>query len=304
MNIKADLEVILDMNSVYCQQPMANYTSFKVGGPAEYLVLPRDYSQVAQVITYCNKKGIDWYVIGKGTNLLVSDQGLKGVVIAIEENLAEVRVAGTTMTAQAGASLPRISSIAKASSLTGLEFASGIPGTVGGAVVMNAGAYDGEMKNVLKRAIAVTQDGEFITYTAPEMELGYRTSIFQENGHIVLEAEIELMEGDPEAIKEKTNEFTRRRREKQPLDKASAGSTFKRPPGLYAGQLIEECSLRGQELGGAKVSEKHCGFIINNHQASAQEIYNLIKKVQGEVKKKHNVDLHTEVKIWGEFKDE
>ena len=302
--IKADLEAILDMNSVYCQQSMANYTSFRVGGPAEYLVLPRDYSQVAQVITYCNKKGILWYVIGKGTNLLVSDHGLPGVVIAIEENLAEVRVAGTTITAQAGAALPRVSSIARASSLTGLEFASGIPGTVGGAVVMNAGAYDGEMKQVLQRAIAVTREGEFITYTAQQMELGYRTSIFQENGHIVLEAELELTEGDPETIKQKTNEFTRLRREKQPLDKASAGSTFKRPDGHYAGQLIEECSLRGHGLGGAKVSEKHCGFIINDNQATAQDIYNLIKKVQGEVKQKHGVDLHTEVRIWGEFKDE
>jgi len=283
---------------------MSNYTSFKVGGPAQYLVLPRDYSQVAQVVTYCNNNNIKWYVMGKGTNLLVSDHGLQGVVIAIEENLAEVRVAGNTITAQAGASLPRISSIAKASSLTGLEFASGIPGTVGGAIAMNAGAYDGEMKNVLRRAIAVTPQGEFVTYTVEDMELGYRTSIFQNNGDIILEAEMELVEGDSAAIKEKVNDFARRRRDKQPLEKASAGSTFKRPPGYYAGQLIEECHLRGFRLGGAAVSEKHCGFIINENQATAQEILNLIRKVQGEVKKKHNVEISTEVKIWGEFSDE
>lgn len=301
MNIKADLEAMLDANSVYCQQAMASYTSFKVGGPAEFMVLPRDYSQVAQVIKYCNENKIDWYVIGKGSNLLVSDRGLKGVVIAIEENLAEVRVAGTTITAQAGSALPRISSIARASSLTGLEFASGIPGTVGGAVVMNAGAYDGEMKDVLRRVLALSPEGEFVSYTTEEMELGYRSSIFQTNGHIILEAEMELVEGDSEAIKEKINEFTRRRREKQPLDKPSAGSTFKRPPGHYAGQLIEQCSLRGECLGGAAVSDKHCGFIINANQATAQDIYNLIKKVQGAVREKHNVELHPEVRIWGEF---
>lgn len=304
MSIKADLETILDTNSVFCQQPMSNYTSFKVGGAAEYIVLPRDYSQVAQVISYCIRENLDWHVMGKGTNLLVSDHGLKGVVIAIEENLAEVRVAGTTIVAQAGAAITRVSSIAKASGLTGLEFASGIPGTVGGAVAMNAGAYDGEMKNVLRRVIAVSPQGEFKTYAGEEMELGYRTSVFQRNGNIILEAELELTEGDSEAIKEKIIDFTRRRRDKQPLDKPSAGSTFKRPPGHYAGQLIDSANLRGVRLGGAAVSEKHCGFIINDNQATAQDIYNLIKKVQAEVSAKHNVDLETEVRIWGEFSEE
>jgi len=304
MSIKADLEAIIDENSVFCQQSMSNYTTFKVGGPAEYMVLPRDYSQVAQVITYCNENKIKWFVMGKGTNLLVSDYGLDGVVIVIEENLAEVRVAGTTMVAQAGAALPRISSIARASSLSGLEFASGIPGTVGGAVAMNAGAYDGEMKDVVRRVLAVTPEGEFASYSDAELEMGYRTSVFQANGSVILEVEMELAEGDAEAIKEKISEFTRRRREKQPLDKPSAGSTFRRPPGHYAGQLIEACQLRGERLGGAAVSEKHCGFIINENQATAQEIYNLMKKVQGEVKRVHNVDLHPEVKIWGEFSEE
>lgn len=303
MSIKADLESITDANSVFCQQPMSHYTSFKVGGPAEYIVLPRAYNQVAEVVHYCNRAGIKWYVMGRGTNLLVSDCGVKGVVIAIEENLAEISVDGTTIIAQAGASLPRVSSIARASSLSGLEFASGIPGSVGGAVAMNAGAYDGEMKNVLRRVLAVNTQGELETYNLEDMRLGYRSSIFQSNGVIIVEAEMELLEGDSEEIQEKINEFTRRRRDKQPLDKASAGSTFKRPPGHYAGQLIDSANLRGFCLGGAAVSEKHCGFIINANQASAQEIYDLISRIRAEVREKYNVDLEPEVKIWGEFRE-
>lgn len=303
MSIKVDLEAILGVNSVSCQQPMARHTSFGVGGAADYFVLPRDYNQIMQVITYCNHHGIRWYVMGKGTNLLVSDRGLRGVVIAIGENLGEIRVAGTAITAQAGAALPRVSAIAKANSLAGLEFASGIPGSVGGAVAMNAGAYGGEMKQVLRRVLALSPAGEFVTFTLEQMSLGYRTSVFQGNGHTILEAELELKAGDRELIQEKINEYSRRRREKQPLDKASAGSTFKRPPGHYAGQLIESCNLRGVRLGGAAVSEKHCGFIINENQATAQDIYRLIRKVQAEVREQHNVDLQPEVKIWGEFDD-
>jgi UDP-N-acetylmuramate dehydrogenase len=303
MSIKVDLEAILGVNSVSCQQPMASHTSFGVGGAADYFVLPRDYNQIMQVITYCNHHGIRWYVMGKGTNLLVSDRGLRGVVIAIGENLGEIRVAGTAITAQAGAALPRVSAIAKANSLAGLEFASGIPGSVGGAVAMNAGAYGGEMKQVLRRVLALSPAGEFVTFTLEQMALGYRTSVFQGNGHTILEAELELKAGDRELIQEKINEYSRRRREKQPLDKASAGSTFKRPPGHYAGQLIESCNLRGVCLGGAAVSEKHCGFIINENQATAQDIYRLIRKVQAEVREQHNVDLQPEVKIWGEFDD-
>lgn len=270
MKVKADLEAITDVNSVLCQQAMSRYTSFQVGGPAEYLVMPRDYSQVAQIITYCNENGLKWYVMGKGTNLLVSDSGLEGVVMVLEANLAEVRVADTLIVAQAGASLPRVSSIARANCLTGLEFASGIPGTVGGAVVMNAGAYGGEMKDVVRRVLAVTPQGEFVTYCGGELEMGYRSSIFQSNGNVVLEVEMELAPGDCDEIAAKMQEYTRRRKEKQPLDKPSAGSTFRRPPGHYAGQLIESCQLRGERLGGAAVSEKHCGFIVNENKASAR----------------------------------
>ncbi|HBI55739.1 MAG TPA: UDP-N-acetylenolpyruvoylglucosamine reductase, partial [Firmicutes bacterium] len=274
---------------------------FKVGGPAEYLVLPGDYSQVTQIIAFCAENSIQWHVLGRGTNLLVSDNGFPGVVIVLGDNLAAVRVAGGRIVAQAGASLPRVSAIALVNSLAGLEFANGIPGSVGGAVVMNAGAYGGEMKDVLLRVLAVNSRGELSTFGPKEMELGYRSSVFQSNGHVVLEAELELVPGDAGTIQEKMNEFNRRRREKQPLDKASAGSTFKRPTGHFAGQLIESCNLRGMVLGGAAVSEKHCGFIINANQATAQDIYDLIRKVQEEVRKKHNVLLVPEVKIWGEF---
>lgn len=299
--IKAELESILGADSVLCRRPLSQYTSFKVGGPAEYLVLPGDYSQVARIITFCAENSIQWHVLGRGTNLLVSDNGLPGVVIVLGDNLAAVRVAGARIVAQAGASLPRVSAIALVNSLAGLEFANGIPGSVGGAVVMNAGAYGGEMKDVLLRVLTVNSRGELSTFGPKEMELGYRSSVFQRNGHIVLEAELELVPGDAGAIQEKMNEFNRRRREKQPLDKASAGSTFKRPTGHFAGQLIESCNLRGMVLGGAAVSEKHCGFIINANQATAQDIYDLIRKIQEEVRKKHNVFLVPEVKIWGEF---
>ncbi|HOC06566.1 MAG: UDP-N-acetylmuramate dehydrogenase [Bacillota bacterium] len=301
--IKEGLEKIVGAEAVLRQQPLSQYTSLKVGGAAEYLVKPKAYHEVAEIIAFCSARDIPWRVLGRGTNVLVSDQGLEGVVISLTDNLAKITVAGAKIIAQAGASLPRASSVALVNKLTGLEFAAGIPGSVGGAVVMNAGAYGGEMKDVLRRVQAVNSQGELVTFAAQEMELAYRSSVFQHNGHVVLEAELELVPGDPLAIQEKMDDFNRRRREKQPLEAASAGSTFKRPEGHYAGQLIESCNLRGTALGGAAVSEKHCGFIINTGQATAQDIYDLIRKVQAEVEKRHNVRLEPEVKIWGEFRD-
>lgn len=301
MDIKTDLIAMLDESSVLCQQPMASYTSFKVGGAAEYVVMPRDYAQVAAVLSYCEGAGLNWYIIGKGTNLLISDQGLRGVVICLEKNLTDIRVVGNRIIAQAGASLTRVSNIAQANGLSKLEFAEGIPGTVGGAVVMNAGAYDGEMKDVLSRVLAVSPGGEYLNLAAGDLALGYRTSVFQANRNVVLEAEMELIPGDRETIRRKMTGFSRRRREKQPLDKASAGSTFKRPQGHYAGQLIDQCSLRGYSLGGAKVSEKHCGFVINDNRATAQEIYDLIQYIREQVRANHGVDMQPEVRIWGKF---
>lgn len=301
--IKEGLKKIVGTEAVLLQQPLSQFTSFKVGGDAEYLVKPKDYHEVAEVIAFCSASSIPWRVLGRGTNVLVSDQGLEGVVISLTDNLSQITVAGAKIIAQAGASLPRASSVALVNKLSGLEFAAGIPGSVGGAVVMNAGAYGGEMKDVLRKVLAVNSQGELVTFAAHEMELAYRSSVFQHNGHVVLEAELELVPGDPLAIQEKMDDFNRRRREKQPLEAASAGSTFKRPEGHYAGQLIESCNLRGASLGGAAVSEKHCGFIINTGQATAQDIYDLIRKVQTEVERRHNVRLEPEVKIWGEFRD-
>lgn len=299
--IKAELVSILGAEAVLCQVPLSAYTSFRVGGPAEYLVLPGDFQQVAQVVSYCRENRIPWHVLGRGTNLLVSDKGLPGVVMVLTDNLAKISVTGPKITAQAGASLTRASAVALLNNLAGLEFASGIPGSIGGAVVMNAGAYGGEMKDVLHRVLAVDSRGKLATFGPQEMKLAYRSSAFQGNGHVVLEAELELLPGNAGTIQEKMTEYNRRRREKQPLDRASAGSTFRRPAGHYAGQLIDSSGLRGATLGGAAVSEKHCGFIINANGASAQDILDLIRRVQGEVRKKHHILLQPEVKIWGEF---
>lgn len=299
--IEAELISILGAESVLRQQPLSQYTSFRVGGAAEYLVLPRDYRGLAQLVNYCFKHNIPWWVLGRGTNLLISDKGLPGVVVALGDNLAQINVNGTTIIAQAGASLSRVCAAALANNLAGLEFAEGIPGSVGGAVTMNAGAYGGEMKDVLRQALAANCRGELVTFSAQEMELGYRSSVFQHNRHVVLEVKLALTPGNAKEIHSKMNEFTRSRRAKQPLDKASAGSTFRRPPGHYAGQLIESCRLKGATVGGAAVSDKHCGFIVNTNGATAQDIFNLIRLVQAEVRKQHAVQLVPEVKIWGEF---
>jgi UDP-N-acetylmuramate dehydrogenase len=304
MKIKTDLEAIMGGNLVLCQQLLACYTTFQVGGPAEYFVLPHNFNQVGQILKYCHEEGLNWYILGRGSNLLISDRGLKGVVILIEENLSEVQVQGNLIRVQAGALLGGVCKIAQVTGLSGLEFACGIPGTIGGAVVMNAGAYDGEMKDVLCRVLAVDSKGNFHNYEADQLELGYRRSIFQTNGQVVLEAEMELVEEDRHKIKEKMDELTRRREEKQPLDKASAGSTFKRPVGYFTGQLIDQCQLRGARLGGAAVSDKHCGFIVNDRNASAQDIFNLINKVQRVVLQQHEVELHPEIRIWGEFEEQ
>ena len=301
MDIKKELQQIAGEEAVFYQQPLAAYTSFRVGGPAEYMVFPDSVDRVAELLRFCSQGEIPWYVLGRGTNLLVSDRGVKGVVICISNNLSEVTVSGPCITAQAGAILTRVSAMALDHSLSGLEFAEGIPGTVGGAVVMNAGAYQGEMKDVLTGVTAVTPAGETVYISAEDLQLGYRSSIFQQNRYVVTEAEMELVADSKMAIKKKMASFSRQRREKQPLDKASAGSTFKRPAGYFAGQLVDQCGLRGKRIGGAMISPKHCGFVINEDNASADDIYQLIKHVQQQVKEQQGVELKTEVRLWGEF---
>ena len=302
--IKAELESIVGSGAVLEGQLLARYTSFQVGGPAEFLVRPETFTQAAGIIAYCRENRLPLHVMGRGTNLLVSDRGLSGVVMVLGDNLAAIRATGPRIVAQAGASLARVSALALANNLSGLEFASGIPGSVGGAVVMNAGAFDGEMQDVLRQVLAANPRGELVSFGPQEMELGYRSSAFQNNDHLVLEAELELGPGSAGAIQAKMNDFNRRRRDKQPLDLPSAGSTFKRPPGHYAGQLIESCGLRGAKLGGAAVSEKHCGFIVNTGGATAGDVHALIRRVQAQVEKEQGVRLVPEVRFWGDFENE
>ncbi len=303
MDVKSRLEQIAGRDNVLSQQPLAAYTSFKVGGAADYLVTPGSMDQVAELLSFCGQASLPWHILGRGTNLLVSDSGVRGVVIRISDNLAAVSVCDATITAQAGAILTRVSSMALAHSLSGMEFAEGIPGTVGGAVVMNAGAYQGEMKDVLRQVQAVTPQGDLVSLSAGELQLGYRSSVFQQNRYVVAEVEMELVPGSKMEIKEKMASFSRQRREKQPLDKASAGSTFRRPTGYYAGQLVDQCGLRGKRIGGAMVSTKHCGFIVNEENASADDIYQLIRHVKQRVKEEQGVELETEVQFWGQFGD-
>lgn len=279
---------------------MNSHTTFRVGGPASYFVSPSGDEALKNVLHLCREEGMPHYILGNGSNLLVSDKGYDGVMILIEDGFTEIREdAPCELTAGAGALLSRIAREAQERSLTGFEFAAGIPGTLGGAVVMNAGAYDGEMKNVLKSVRVMDKDGRILELPAEELELGYRHSCIQEKEYIVLSAVLSLKMGDREKIRGKMEELAKKRREKQPLEYPSAGSTFKRPAGYFAGKLIEDAGLRGFREGGAQVSEKHCGFVINSGGATAEEIRSLCRTVQRKVKETSGVELETEVRMIG-----
>ena len=282
-------------------EPMKNHTTFRVGGPADRFLVPESEADVKEAIAICKAENVPYYIIGNGSNLLVADAGYRGTVIQIYRAMSEVKVEGNLIYAQAGALLSQIAAKALANSLTGFEFAAGIPGTLGGACVMNAGAYGGEMKDVLKEVKVVTLDGEFLTLKADQLELGYRTSIIQKKGYIVVGATIELKEGDAAAIRAYMNELRDKRTSKQPLEYPSAGSTFKRPAGYFAGKLIQDAGLRGFSVGGAQVSEKHCGFVINKDHATAADIRELMRQVSDRVYENAGVRLEAEVKQLGEF---
>lgn len=286
---------------VLINEPMRQHTSFRIGGPADIFVEPYDMNELGTVLRICSETGNKPTVVGNGTNLLVSDLGIRGVVIHVSDNLSRIQVDGEEITAEAGISLVKLASEALAHSLTGLEFASGIPGSLGGAVAMNAGAYGGEMKDVVTEARCFSQDGELIHLVGEQLEFGYRTSSIQTHGYIVAEAVMRLQYGDRDAIRAKMNELNALRREKQPLSLPSAGSVFKRPPGYFAGKLIQDAGLRGYRIGGAQVSEKHCGFIVNVGGATASDVLQLIRHVQKEVKAQFGVELETEVRIIGEW---
>lgn len=282
-------------------EPLKNHTTFKVGGPCDIMVLPSDKEEVSLIIDICKEEGAPFFVIGNGSNLLVSDSGYRGVIIKLGRRFSGISVNRTEICAEAGATLKEVADAACKAGLGGFAFAHGIPGTLGGAVTMNAGAYGGEMVQVIKEAVILRENGHIETLSKEKLHLGYRTSIIKEEGGIVLSAVISLSEQEREEISAYMAELKARREEKQPLEYASAGSTFKRPLGYFAGKLIMDSGLRGFRVGGASVSEKHCGFIINKGGATAGEILSLIRHVQHEVKQKFGVELETEVRMLGDF---
>jgi len=292
---------LLGEDRVFTEEAMSQHTTFKIGGPADYFLMPDKGEDVGRVIKICKEKEIPYFILGNGSNLLVGDGGYRGAVIQIYRNMSSVTVEGNEITAQAGALLSAVAAAAKNASLTGFEFAGGIPGTIGGAVVMNAGAYGGEMKDVLTEVTVMNAEGDIFTLPTEELELGYRTSIIKTAGYIVLEAKIRLKEGNPEVIRETMKNLTIRRTTKQPLEYPSAGSTFKRPEGYFAGKLIMDSGLAGYQVGGAQVSEKHCGFVINAGDATARDVRTLMDNVRDIVYKKYGVTLEPEVKFLGEF---
>ena len=283
------------------QIPMASLTTFRIGGPCGILFTASNPETAALLLRCCAEEEVPLLILGNGSNLLVSDHGYRGVIIQLDRNLGEITVKGTEIRAAAGSLLSTIAATARKSSLTGFEFAGGIPGTLGGAVTMNAGAYGGEMKDVLKEVTVMNQDGEILTIPADKLELGYRTSIIKTAGYIVLEAVISLKKGNIEEITALSRKLSAQRIEKQPLEYPSAGSTFKRPEGYFAGKLIMDSDLRGYRVGGAQVSEKHCGFVINAGGATAEDVAILMKNVTDIVYEKFGVKLEPEVKFLGKF---
>ena len=281
---------------VYQQEPMKKHTTFRVGGPADLYVCPKK-QELPVILGLAKKKGLAVTVIGNGSNLLVGDKGIRGLVIEVGAQMNAVEVQGNILRAQAGALLSQVAAKAAAAGLGGMEFAAGIPGSMGGAVTMNAGAYGGEMKDVIVSAKVMDEDGGVKVLSCDELERGYRTSIVQKKQLIVLEAEFSLQPGETEAIQSTMKELNAKRREKQPLEYPSAGSTFKRPEGYFAGKLIEDAGLRGYRVGDAQVSEKHCGFVVNRGKATCAEVLQLIEEVQKKVKEQFGVQLEPEVRI-------
>lgn len=295
------LSKIVRKEQILEEEPMKKHTTFRIGGPAEYLILPQTTEEIADVIKLCRQEEIPWYIVGNGSNLLVADEGVRGVVIQLLRNFNQIQVEGCQIRMQAGAQNAAVAKRALDASLTGFEFAAGIPGTIGGAVVMNAGAYGGEMKDILKEVTVLDPNGMIRTIPAEELELGYRTSIIARKGYVVLEAVIVLKAGDPKEIKAAMDELKEKRVTKQPLEYPSAGSTFKRPEGYFAGKLIMDAGLRGFSVGGAQISEKHCGFVINKGNATAKDVTELMDETKKIVMEKFGVALEPEVKRLGQF---
>ena len=299
LDLKNLFSNIYSKDEVKINALMKEHINFEVGGPADILLIPSKVEQIIESIKICKENNIPYFVMGNGSNLLVKDGGIRGVVIKLT-GLTNLEVNKEEIKADCGVMLKELSDKALENSLTGLEFACGIPGSVGGAVFMNAGAYNGEIKNVIKEAEVITSSGEIITLSKDELELGYRTSKVMKDNSIVINATFKLEKGNKEEIKETIDDLTKKREEKQPLEYPSAGSTFKRPEWYFAGKLIQDSGLKGYSIGGAAVSSKHSGFVINKGNATAKDILDLIAYIQEKVKKQFGVELHTEVRIIGE----
>ena len=296
---------ILKREQVATEEPMSRHTTFRIGGKADVLVTPESIEQVINLVQLFQKEEVPFFVLGNGSNILVGDRGIRGAVIQLGNAFSDCEIMGNTMVAKSGIKLSRLANLALEHGLTGLEFAAGIPGTLGGAIYMNAGAYGGEMKQVIVEVTYLDETGKLKTVSAQECEFGYRTSLFsQTSGCVILECKIQLQPGDPIAIRETMNEFAQRRTSKQPLHLPSAGSTFKRPEGHFAGKLIQDADLMGFRFGGASVSTKHAGFVVNDQGATAAEVRELMRQVQERVETKFGVKLEPEVKFIGEFYEE
>ena len=294
------LEGVLPKERIFLDEPMSRHTTFKIGGPADCLLFPASVEEVTEIFKQIHAWDMPFTVLGNGSNVLVLDRGIRGVVIKLNSPYAQVRCEGERIFASAGALLADVSKYAAAEELSGLEFAVGIPGSIGGAVFMNAGAYDGEIQNVVAAVTAVDAEGEVIRYDREMLAFGYRHSIFQDNGQVICEVELILKKGESQSIEEKMGTLTEKRESRQPLEMPSAGSTFKRPSGYFAGTLIENTDLKGFRVGGAQISTKHAGFVVNAGNATAADVLHLIEEVQKKVYEKHGVRLYPEVRMIGD----
>jgi UDP-N-acetylmuramate dehydrogenase len=294
------LKAIAGEEAVFVDEPMSAHTTFRVGGPADVLVMPRTADEACRAVSLVRESGCTLYIMGRGSNLLVADAGLRGVVVQIASNLSDISVGeGGVVVAEAGASNSKIAAMARDAGLAGYEFAAGIPGSVGGAAIMNAGAYDGEFKDVAIEVTCLDSQGAIVKLAPDQAEWGYRTSAIDRLGLIVLSVKLQLHPGDPSAIQARMDDLASRRQSKQPLDKPSAGSTFKRPPGLFAGKLIQDAGMQGYQVGGAQVSTKHAGFVVNVGGATAADVLQVIQDVQATVLEQQGVMLQPEVRMWG-----
>ena len=294
-----ELQNVMGGSGIFMEEPMKKHTTFRVGGPADVLVQP-DETALAAILALCRQYHVSYSFIGNGSNLLVGDKGIRGVVIEMTDPMGNIEVDGTKITAQAGAMLSKIANTAASNGLGGMEFAAGIPGSVGGAVVMNAGAYGGEMKDIIERVYVLDENGAQLELDRDALDLGYRHSCIPEKKYIVTKVVLELVPRNEAEIRSEMKELNEKRAEKQPLQYPSAGSTFKRPEGYFAGKLIMDAGLRGYQVGGAQVSEKHCGFVINKGDATAADICQLMQDVADKVQAQFGVVLEPEVKMIGE----